>query len=684
MSRVHSTCPHDCPSTCALEVEKLSNGQIGRIYGAKQNDYTAGVICAKVANYAERVQHPARLRHPLKRVGEKGIGKQAFVKISWEEALDEVADKLSETASRYGNESVWPYFYAGTMGLVQRDGIERLRHALGYSRQQSTICVTLADTGWIAGYGKKRGADPREIQDADLIVVWGGNPVNTQVNVMHHISQARRQRNAKLVVIDPYRTRTAAKADLHLMLRPGTDGALACAVMHELFANGDADREYLAKYTDAPAELEAHLATKTPAWAAAITGLSKAQIIEFAHLYGGTKRSFIRLGYGFTRSRNGAVNMHAAACLPVVSGAWQYRGGGALYGNTMLYGIDATLIQGLDMLDSKVRILDQSRIGPILCNDLQDLGDGPPVNALLIQNTNPMAVAPELNKVHQGFARSDLFVCVHEQFMTDTAAMADIVFPATTFLEHDDIYLASGHSYLQVANKIIEPYANSKSNHWLICELAKRLGAQHPGFTMNERELIAATLRASGWPGIEIFDSDHWHDCALDYESMHFLNGFEHQDQKFHFKANWSTYGAAGQEMPALPDHWDVIDNANPQKPFRLVTAPARQFLNTTFTEVETSRRLEKKPRVKIHPHDCQRLGIAAGQQVVIGNERGAVVVEVECFEGVLPGVIIVESIWPNRDFANGVGINALVSAERASPCGGAVFHDTAVWIKPA
>ncbi|MDX1432102.1 MAG: molybdopterin-dependent oxidoreductase, partial [Gammaproteobacteria bacterium] len=316
LERVHSTCPHDCPSTCALEVERIDAHTIGRVYGARDNDYTAGTLCAKVARYAERVHHPARLRQPLRRRGAKGVGMSAFAPLAWDDALDEVAEALTRAAARHGPATVWPYYYAGTMGLVQRDGIERLRHVMRYSRQHSTICITLVDAGWIAGTGAKRGLDPREMAESDLVVVWGGNPVSTQVNVMRHIARARRERGAKLVVVDPYRTGTAEKADMHLMPRPGTDGALACAVMHVLFAEGYADRDYLARYTDAPEALERHLESRGPAWAARITGLAAEEIIEFAHLYGRTERTFIRIGYGLSRSRNGAANVHAVSCLP--------------------------------------------------------------------------------------------------------------------------------------------------------------------------------------------------------------------------------------------------------------------------------------------------------------------------------------------------------------------------------
>jgi anaerobic selenocysteine-containing dehydrogenase len=682
--RFHSACPHDCPSTCALEVERLDAHTIGRIYGAKDNGYTAGVICAKVARYAERVHHPERLRTPLRRVGPKGEGMRAFRPLSWDQALDEVAEQLTRVGSAHGAEAVWPYFYAGTMGLVQRDGIERLRHVMKYSRQHSTICITLVDAGWNAGTGIKRGVDPREMAESDLIIIWGCNAVSTQVNVMRHVARARRTRGARLVVVDPYRTATAVKADLHLMLRPGTDGALACAVMHVLFKEGYADRDYLRLYTDVPDELERHLASRTPQWAAAITGLSAEVIEEFAHLYGRTRRSFIRVGYGLSRSRNGAANVHAVTCLPAVTGAWQYRGGGALYSNHAFYGIDDTLIKGTDALDEGVRVLDQSRIGPVLCGNADDLQGGPPIAALFIQNTNPIVVAPESLKVKQGFSREDLFVCVHEQFMTETAAMADIVLPATTFLEHDDIYKGGGHTYLQVTRKVIEPYAESRCNHWVICELAKRLGAKHVGFEMTAWQLIEETVKRSGWPDADSLYRNRWHDCALDFESAHFLNGFETPDRRFHFKPDWTRVGKAHAAMPALPDHVASIDEIDGEHPFRLVAAPARNYLNTTFTETPTSIAQEGRPTLLIHPQDCAALGIGAGDRARLGNRLASVVVHARPFDGVQPGVVVVESIWPNRAFEEGIGINALVSADPGPPNGGAVFHDTAIWIRRA
>src|ERR1700732_503441 len=299
-----SACPHDCPSTCALEVEVFDAHTIGRVRGAPDNEYTAGVICAKVARYAERVHHPDRLKHPLRRIGAKSDGQ--FAPISWDDALDIVAERFSHAEQAHGSEAVWPYLYAGTMGYVMRDGIHRLRHAKKYSGFFSTICVNPAFTGFIAGTGKLAGADPREMAKSDLVTIWGTNAVNTQVNVMTHATRARKERSAKIVVVDIYMNSTMQQADLAVLIRPGTDGALACAVMHCLFRDGKADWDYLHRYTDAPRELEEHVRTRGPDWASQITGCPVATIEEFARLIGERKRAFFRLGYGFCRSRNGA------------------------------------------------------------------------------------------------------------------------------------------------------------------------------------------------------------------------------------------------------------------------------------------------------------------------------------------------------------------------------------------
>ncbi|ETX06985.1 molybdopterin oxidoreductase family protein [Candidatus Entotheonella palauensis] len=678
---IKSACPHDCPSACALEVERLSPHRIGRVRGAKQFDYTAGIVCAKVGRYAERIHHPERLRHPLKRVGEKGAGD--FTAVSWDDALDEVANAFIRAAQHNGSEAVWPYHSGGTMGIVQRWGIERLRHVMRYSRQKTTICVTPAESGWRAGVGRLEGVDPREMAESDLIVVWGGNPVSTQVNVMNHIQRARRHRGAKLVVIDCYRTPSVEAADIGIVVRPGTDAALACAMMGVMLREGMADRDYLAHYTDFDHEVECHLAQRTPSWAAGLTGLSEETIIDLARLYGSTQRAFLRLGFGFTRSRNGSANMHAVSALPAVSGAWRYPGGGAFFLNLDNWRLDTTLAHGLDVVDDSIRLLDQSRIGPILCSDRDALSGGPPVTAMLMQNANSANVAPDSHAVRRGLTRDDLFLCVHEQFMTATAQCADIVLPASMFLEHDDIYYGLGHTAITVGRRVLDRYGECWSNHEVLCALAKRLGAEHPGFEMSAWKLVDATLQASGLGTAAEAAERGYVERGSSFREGHFLNGFPNETGRFRFKPDWTSIGPYGAGMPPLPDFFDAIEKASETHPFRLVAPPARTFLNTSFTETPGSRKREQRPTVLLHPDDADQLGIQDGDVVRLGNSRGEVVLAMRRFDGVHSGTLIAEGIWPNRDFRDGLGINHLIGADPVPPAGGVAFHDTAVWLHP-
>ncbi|MCX7889942.1 MAG: molybdopterin-dependent oxidoreductase, partial [Rhodobacteraceae bacterium] len=669
-----SACPHDCPSTCALEIE-LADGRIGRVRGADM-DYTAGVICAKVARYAERQYHPDRLLKPLLRSGPRGSGQ--FREIGWDEALDRTAEAFLAAEAAHGPEAVWPYYYAGTMGLVQRDGINRLRHARRHSGFLDTICVNPAWTGFIAGTGRLAGPDPREMRVSDCIVLWGTNAVATQVNVMTHAVHARRTRGARIVAIDVYRTETVRQADLGLVLRPGTDAALACAVMHVAFRDGHADRAFMARFADDPAGLEAHLRTRTPEWAAAITGLTAAEIEAFARLVGTTPRSFFRLGYGFTRQRNGAVAMHAAASVATVLGSWQHEGGGAFHSNGGIYRLDKTMIEGLDIADPGVRQLDQSRIGAILTGSPRDLKGGPPVTAMLIQNTNPMNVAPEQGLVRRGFAREDLFTVVHEQFMTDTARMADIVLPATMFTEHDDIYRGGGHQYLLFGPKLVEPPGEARENHRVICDLARRLGAEHPGFAMSPREHIDWLLRASGRGDLATLEAARWIDCQPDFATAHYAAGFAWPDGRFRFRPDWpgvpfDNTGLLGPaaEMPAWPDHWAVTEAPDAAHPFRLVTAPARSFLNSTFQQMPGSVRREGRPTLILAAADAARLGIAAGDRVELGNGRGRVILHAAPAGDHPAGTVVAEGLWPNGAHEGGAGINTLTGADEIAPFGG-------------
>ncbi|MGL5446146.1 MAG: molybdopterin-dependent oxidoreductase, partial [Rhabdaerophilum sp.] len=532
-----SVCPHDCPSACSLDVEVLAENRIGRVRGLKAQTYTDGVICAKVARYAERIHHPDRLLKPLLRTGSKGS--KQFREISWDEALDRAAEAFNAAERAHGAESIWPYYYAGTMGLVMRDGINRLRHAKKYSGQHDTICTNMAWTGYVAGTGRLAGVDPREMAHSETITIWGTNAVHTQVNVMHHAIKARKANGAIIIAVDVYMNETMRQADIPLLVRPGTDGALAAGIMHVLLRENLADREYMARLTDFSLELEAHLSTRTPEWAESICGLPAAEIERVARLWGSKNANYFRLGYGFSRQRNGAVNMHAALSIPTMLGSWQHKGGGAFHSNSGTFNLRVTMIEGLDVIDRSVRKLDQSRIGDILLGDADALRGGGPVKAMLIQNTNPASVAPEQAKVLRGFAREDLFTVVHEQFMTETAAMADLVLPATMFMEHDDIYRGGGHTHLMFGPKLVDPPGECRTNHDVIVELAKRVGAEHPGFQMSPREHIDWCLTQSGRGSLEAIEKEGFLDTDPPFNAAHFLNGFGHREGKFHFSPNW-------------------------------------------------------------------------------------------------------------------------------------------------
>ena len=685
-----SVCPHDCPSTCALDVEILDECTIGRVRGARDDPYTAGVICEKVARYAERIHHPGRLLFPQKRIGKKGEGR--WQRISWDEALEEIVARFGAIEAEFGPESIWPYFYAGTMGHVHRDGINRLRHARGYSLQYDTICTGSAWPGYIAGTGLLAGPNPEQMAESDCVVIWGTNPVHTQVNVMTHAIRARKHRGAKLVVIDIYRTATMQQADLGLIIRPGTDGALALAVMHVLLRDNFADTEFLQTHTDFDEDFAAHLRPRTPAWAAEITGLSVEEIERFARLVGTNPRTYFRLGYGFTRQRNGATNMHAALSIPAMTGAWRHRGGGAFHSNSGTWGLDKSLITGARLAKPGVRSLDMSEIGPILTGDRRALKDGPPVKALFIQNTNPVNVSPDQGLTRRGFAREDLFTVVHEQFMTETAELADIVLPATMFLEHNDYYTRGGHTRVLYGPQLVEAPGEARSNFEVINELLRRLGVEDRSLQLTDREMVAETFRRSNYGELDEIEKQGFVDRALPDEKSRFADGFAWPDGRFRFAPNWA--GVAQKKnyqwvcdpavLPRFADYWDINEPTDAVHPFRLASSPARSFLNSTFTETPGSQKRVSKPSCFVHPSDANAAGIAEGDLVVLGNRRGEVVLTASLFDGMQRGVLIAEGIHPNKAHTNGNGINTLIGSDPIPPFGGAAFHDCAVWLRKA
>ena len=687
-----SVCPHDCPSTCALDVDIIDSHTIGRVRGAKDDPYTAGVICEKVARYAERIHHPDRLLYPMRRAGPKGGGQ--WDRIGWDEALDEIAARLLKIESEFGPEAVWPYFYAGTMGHVQRDGIDRLRNARGYSLQYDTICTGTAWPGYIAGAGLLGGVSPEQIIDSGVVVIWGTNAVVTQVNLMTHAVRARKERGAKIVVIDIYRNATMEQADLPLIIRPGSDAALACATMHILLRDGLADREFMAQYTDFDEAFAGHLKSRTPEWAAAITGLSVDEIEAFAQLVGTTPNTFFRLGYGFTRQRNGALSMHAALSIPAMTGAWRHRGGGAFHTNGGTWALDKSLLRGDAMLKDGIRELDMCEIGPALTGDAKALREGGPVKALFIQNTNPANVAPDQTLVREGLMRDDLFVVVHEQFMTDTAKLADIVLPATMFLEHNDYYTRSGHTRVLFGPKLIEAPGEAKPNFWVINELLTRLGTtEDPAMQMTDRQVVAATLKSSGYGDLdEIEAHGGFVERARPDDQQRFASGFAWPDGRYRFRPNWQgtadkkgyTWVCDPAEMPEFADYWDVNEPLTDDVPFRMSTSPARSFLNSSFSETPGSRKRVGEPSLLIHPADAAELGIADGGRLTVGNRRGEVPLKATYFDGIRRGVVIAEGIHPNSAHTGGKGINTLIGSDPVRPFGGAAFHDCAVWVRQA
>ena len=674
-----SACPHDCPSTCVLDIEH-DNENIYKVRGNKDNSYTKGIICSKVSRYRERTHHKDRLVSPMKRVGKKGNGD--FKNITWDEALDITCNNFSKIKGNYGSEAIWPYFYAGTMGLIQRDSINRLRHNFEYSGQYSTICNTLAQTGYIAGTGSLWGPDPREVIHSDIIIIWGGNPASTQVTFMKHVQIARKKNNAFLIVVDPYLTKTARLADLHIKLRPGTDGALACGIMKYLFEKDAIDHEYMKKFSKGYELLKEHLNQKDKNWSSSISGVKNETIDYVSDLISKTKKVYFRLGYGFSRQRNGSFNMHAVTSISTVIGSWRVLGGGAFYTNGGIYNINKSLIEGTQYKNKNIRELDQSRIGPILSGNKEALHNKVDVKALFIQNTNPLVVAPDSLLVRKGFSREDLFICVHEQFLTETAKYADILLPATSFVEHNDIYIAGGHSHLTYGPKLINNIGQSKSNHILINELSNRLGSNKKNFNMTEEEIINDTLILSNLGNLKQLKEKKFIDLQPDFDTSHFVNGFGHSDKRFHFNPKWKATDDKFNNAYKLPDHYDLIEKTTKSCPFKLVTAPAHNFLNSSFTETSSSRILENKPKIKIHSNDLLKLNIKDNEIIEIGNHRAKLKIHTEQFDGLLEGVTVVEGVWPNEYFIEGNGINFLVGSDSPEPSGGAVFHDVAIWIK--
>ncbi|OSM04325.1 putative molybdopterin oxidoreductase [Magnetofaba australis IT-1] len=652
-----------------------ADGQITKISGDPDHPFTQGVICGKVSRYSE-IQHGPRILQPMRRNGPKGVAD--FVPISWDEALDRIAEGWGRRIEQHGAQTIWAHWYGGTMGVVQRSAVERLVHRGGFSRMRKTLCFAIAAAGWSAGVGRGLGPSAEDLaEQSDLIILWGINAVSTHINLMGFVKRAR-ARGARLIVVDPYRTRTAKLADWHIQPRPGTDGALARALMGVMLREGLADRDYLAQLTDFDDAVDAHMQAATAQWAEAITGVPAADIDAFAREYAAASAPYIRIGIGMTRQNNGAVNLHAVSCLPALVGAWKKRGGGALLETGDAFkALNLDAARGAQWIDHETRVLDMSQISRILTDESLET----PITGLLVMHSNPVGSCPDSSKTIRGLCRDDLFTVVHEQVMSDTARFADILLPATTFLEHDDLYKSYGQYTVQSSDVVVPPSGEALSNHDFINRLAQRMGWDEPGFQMDAKQMRAQMLADSGLPPLEAWPQP-WLDMTPDEEARHFRNGFGHADGRFRFKPDWGDAA-----MPAMPDHWAVNrrdDAQSAQYPLDFMTPPAHEVLNTTFTASQKARDKRGKPTLLLHPDDAAARGIVDGERVVAYNALAHLVFIAKISDVVRPGLCLTETNYAGEEFEQGVGPNALSHADPVVPAGGPAFHDNRVEVAKA
>jgi anaerobic selenocysteine-containing dehydrogenase len=677
---VNSVCPHDCPSACALVVT-VADGRVVEVTGAPDHPFTQGVICGKVHEYQERVHSPLRITTPLRRAGPKGRGE--FARVTWEAAIAEIADRWRGVIARSGAEAILPFSYAGTMGRVQYHAGHPFFHALGASRLDRTICVSTAYAGWRATVGTVTGNDSEQMIGADLVVLWGINAAYTTINVMTLVRRAR-ERGAWVVCIDPYRTRTAKQADEHLMVRPGTDGALALAVMHVLVADGLVDRAYVDRATRGFDRLVPHLAAYAPAAMAPVVGLSVDTIVRFARRYGASPKSFIRAGIGLSRHDNGGMTCRAIACLPALTGAYADPNGGALLSSTDAFGFDLAVLERPDLMPRPApRVINMIQLGRALTDERLR----PRVESLYVYNSNPAAVCPNQELVLRGLARADLFTVVHEQVMTDTARYADLVLPATTSLEHMDLYKSFGHLYLQLAEPVIPPLGEAKPNWEVFRRLARALGLRDPHFEKTEEQLIRELL-ASGDASLAGITFERLREersvrLNLPRPYLPFAEGAPTPSGKVEFYS--PTLEALG--LPALPTYTPIVEGpAHPELarryPLQCIVPPNRFFLNSSFSQSDLLRARQKRPSVLVAPADASARGIAGGDRVRVYNDRGSALFTAEVTDDTRAGVAVIEGIWWHRFQRGGRGVNVLTSDRVSDLGGGPALHSNLVEIE--
>ena len=674
---MRSVCPHDCPSACSLDVA-VEGGRLRTVVGRPSHPFTRGVICGKVRAYGERVHSPLRVTRPLRRTGPKGAGR--FEAIGWPEAVAEIARRWRGIIATHGAEAILPFSYAGSMGQVQYFAGHPLFHALGASRLDRTICVATAYAGWRATVGAVTGNDSEQMVGADLVILWGINAAYSTINVMTLVKEAR-ARGAWVVVVDPYRTATAEKADEHLMVRPGTDGALALAMMHVLVAENRLDRPYLARATLGFEALAEHLRDWTPARAAAIVGVPEATIVGLARRYGATRRSFIRIGIGLSRHDNGGMTCRTLACLPALTGAYADPHGGALLSSGGAAGFDYGVVERPDLMpDPPPRVVNMIELG----RALTDPGLAPPVKALYVYSSNPAAVCPNQDLVLAGLARDDLFTVVHEQVMTDTAQHADLVLPATTSMEHEDLYRSFGQFYVQLALPVIPPPGEARSNWEVFGLLARALGVAEGHYARPPADLIReflargdATVRDITYERLREEGSVR---LNLPRPYMPFADGAPTDSGRV------ELYSArlAARGLPALPT-WTPLREGpetaalRARYPLQCIVPPNRFFLNSSFSQSERLRRRQGSPTVLVAPADAAARGIADGDAVRVESARGAARFTARVTDATRAGVVVIEGIWWHRFHPGGRGVNVLTDDRTADMGGGPALHSNLV-----
>ncbi len=680
---VRGACPHDCPDTCATLVTVDPTGRATRIQGDPAHPVTSGFLCAKVNRYLERTYHPDRLTTPLRRIGPKGSGR--FTPCTWDEALTTIASRLNAIRSGpHGAEAILPYSYAGTMGQLQGSSMDRrFFHSIGASRLNRTICAEAGRVGMMMTVGGSIGADIEGVPQSDLILLWGTNTLTANPHLWPFILDARKH-GAQVVCIDPIRTRTAEQCDEWIALKPGTDAALALGIMHELFAHGWLDHDYIAQYTIGVDALRARAVEWPLERAAAVTGLDATRIAALAAAYGAAKAAFLRLNYGLQRHAGGGMAVRTIACLPALVGHWRRPGGGVNLSSSGTFAFNKDALQRPD-LGPPARTINMSLLGDALT--LPDAGiGGPPVQALIVYNSNPAAVAPDRSAVRRGLAREDLFTVVLEHFQTDTADWADFVLPATTQLEHWDVHTAYGHLYATLNRPAIAPVGESRPNTEIFRQLSVAMQLDEPALRDDDETLIRQVLASNHarMQGVtfEELQGRGWVRLDVPRPFLPFADGgFPTPSGKCEFVS--PRLEAMGIDpVPTYTAPYESLETAPAlaaRFPLQLISSPAHQFLNTTFVNIGSLRRAAREPECIMHPDDAGPRALSDSQMVEVANDRGAFHARLKISDGIRRGVVWAPSIWWTKLAADGRNANDTTSQRLTDLGEGPVFYDNLV-----